>query len=84
MNILKVFDNKGKTDNRYMVVLDKEGSKEGIKYNVAISLSEDPDRGLSLWVTFREDMSEDLGDEINFDDLPYDVKNHVKDKIKKF
>ena len=69
MKIKGIYDNRGKTFDRYTVVFD-DGS--------ALGLSHNPDSpvGFSQWGSVAE--SVDLGKPITFQELPENVRKHIK------
>lgn len=70
MRIKGIYDNKGKTFDRYTVVFD-DGS--------ALGLSNNPDSpvGFSQWCCCVA-RGVDLGKRIAFEELPQRVKQHIK------
>ena len=75
MKILKVYDNEGKTIDRYTVVTDE-------KYNdlyYCLHLSAYPEHpcGVSLWGEC-EIGAKYLGKEISFNELSTEIQKHVK------
>lgn len=69
MKIRSIYDNKGKTFDRYTVVFD-DGS--------ALGLSHNPDSpvGFSQWGEATE--GSHLGKTISFEELPQRVQQHIK------
>ena len=73
MRIKRIYDNKGKTFDRYTVVLDD---------GTALGLSHNPDSpvGFSQW---GEVVTEgvDLGKPISLQELPLRVQQHIKHRL---
>jgi hypothetical protein len=72
--IIKVYDNSGRTADRY-TVLFRDGS--------FLNLSENPGhpQGVSVWGVGGKPGTH-WGEEIAFDDLPFDVQKHVQLRVK--
>ena len=83
MKIKSVYDNGGKTVDRYTVVFDKiENSR-----NVCLELSENPDnpQGFSQFGECVEELrlgEESFGKRIKFKNLPKNVQCHVRARIR--
>jgi len=74
---LEVYDNGGRTIDRYTVLIAHYGGKS---LWVALALSANPDspQGFSLFV---QAVHGDLGESINFLDLPENVQAHIARRI---
>jgi hypothetical protein len=83
MKIYKIFDNGGKTIDRYTVVFAEKqfDVSTGRRLNIELGLSVDPTwpLGFSQWGLCRIDA--DMGDEIKFSDLPENVQKHVLERM---
>lgn len=77
MNVLKVYDNEGKTIDRYTVVTDE---KHNGLYD-CLGLSEHPEEplGFSQWGDCV--IGNHLGKEIKFEKLPFEVQEHIKCRL---
>lgn len=74
MTILKIYDNEGKTFDRYTVVTD--GKHNGL-YE-CLSLSEHPEDPLGFSQCGYCMIGSHLGKEIKFDELTLELQEHIK------
>ena len=80
LDIRSIWDNGGKTADRYTIVLN---IKEEDKY-WCIGVSDNPDhpQGVSQLGMCKE--GEHLGKQISWEDLPDNVRKHVVDRLEEF
>lgn len=73
MRIKNIYDNKGRTFDRYTIVFDDDS---------ALGLSHNPDSpiGFSQWCA-HVDAGTDLGKTISFEELPESVQRHITMRI---
>lgn len=78
MEIKAIYDNKGKTYDRYSIVFKE---KEG-EYSVMLGLSNYPShpQGFSQWSRCVD--GDHLGTEITFGELPINIQEHTLNRIK--
>lgn len=76
MQIYKVFDNNGKTIDRYTILFEPWHFGKSCNALTVSNNPEHPQRGVSNWGEVYE-LSDTLGKEIEFEDLPKKVRNHV-------
>ena len=78
MKIKAVYDNKGKTIDRYSIVFKE---KEG-RFNIMLGLSSYPThpQGFSIFGRCRD--GNHLGTKIKFTDLPKEIQKHIIERIK--
>jgi len=79
LDIRSIWDNGGKTADRYTVVLNTKETEDEYR---CLSLSNDPDhpQGISQVGSCKE--GEHLGKRISWEDLPDNVRKHVVDRLK--
>lgn len=77
MKILKVYDNEGKSFDRYTVVV---GVKQEQYECLGLSLNPDSPQGFSQWGLCI--LGEHLGKEVNFEDLPKNVRIHILNRLR--
>jgi len=79
MNIIAIYDNHGKTIDRYVVVFD---TKNHPPYYDCLCMSKNPThpQGFSQWSSCK--LGEHLETKIEFADLPIHIQNHVKERLK--
>ena len=91
MRILYVYDNEGNTFDRYTIIF-KRGRNDILYKCLALSFNCDSPQGFSQWDTISYDyfpfnligfplFDSYLGKQIRFDDLPLNVKKHIKERI---
>lgn len=81
-NILKIYDNGGKTVDRYTVVLkDWRNRQDGARLFQCLGLSEEP----TAWYGFSQCgeaiIGRHLGKIIQWKDLPEKVRTHAKERL---
>lgn len=80
--IIRVYDNGGKTSDRYLVVLAKRGYvMANPAHHPMLSMSDEPShpQGVSLFGEGR--IGKHLGKRIKFDDLPEKVRIHALERL---
>jgi len=79
MKIKNIYDNEGKSFDRYTVVLDQRENG----YNWCLCLSHNP-TSIQGFSQFGECIDGDilLGKKINLEDLPKEIQNHIAKRIK--
>ena len=85
MRIIQVFDNKGKTLDRYTIVFSNKGynrlAQTGQYLYPCLSVSKKLEVSQFGDCELGED-NEFLGEKIKFTDLPEEVQKHVKERMK--
>jgi hypothetical protein len=81
MKIIKVYDNGGKTFDRYTVIVNERRLDNGKLLYQCLGLSGDPThpQGFSQWGECL--MGKHLGKEIWFNDLPDNIRSHVFERL---
>ena len=84
MQIYKIYDNNGKTWDRYTVLTEPDPLKPTLgkpSYD-ALGLSDNCDEpgGFGQWSEAFD--GDHLGKEISFDDLPENVQDHIAERLK--
>ncbi len=82
-NILKIYDNGGKTADRYSIVLKDWRSLDGVRVFQCLGLSEEPTAwfGFSQWG--EAIVGRHLGKIIQWKDLPKNVRTHAEERLLK-
>ena len=79
MNIYKIYDNGGKTIDRYVVLTEPYHFGKSCE---ALCLSDNPthpQHGVSMWGEAYD--GKHLGKEVSFDNLPENVQSHILDRL---
>ena len=74
MDILKIYDNEGKTFDRYTVVMNEQHN--GLYDCLALSEHPTHPQGFSQWNDCI--LGSHLGKEISFDELSLELQEHIK------
>ena len=79
LGIRSIWDNGGKTADRYTVVLNTKETEDEYR---CLSLSNDPDHPQRVSQVGSCKEGEHLGKRISWEDLPDNVRKHVVDRLK--
>jgi hypothetical protein len=79
LNIIAIYDNGGKSIDRYTIVLNDSNNFESL-YN-SLGLSNDPDSPLGFSQFNTCENGPHLGKKIAFSDLPKNVQDHAKNRL---
>ena len=77
MNILKIYDNEGKTVDRYTVVVNEEHN--GLYECLALSEHPTHPQGFSQWSDCM--LGSHLGREVKFEELSKELQEHIKSRL---